>query len=201
LHIAWDIGAGAVTRRLAASLDAPLIAQRYSRLVVDCNRAPARADAMPAVSDGIRIPGNEALSPEARDARVREIHAPYHGAIARELDARAKLGLRTVVVFMHSFTPRMNGQNRPWRFGVLRDDGSAFSKAFLDRMSAIEGVIIGDNQPYAMDETDYSAAVHAKARGLDYLELEMRQDLIADEAGQRAAAELLQLQLAALSPR
>ncbi|HUO21527.1 MAG TPA: N-formylglutamate amidohydrolase [Caulobacteraceae bacterium] len=197
LHIAWDIGAGEVTRRLAASLDAPLIAQRYSRLVIDCNRAPGRADSIPEVSDGIRIPGNAGLSRQARDAREREIHAPYHAAIAHELDARARRGRPTVLVFMHSFTPRMNDQDRPWAYGVLRDQGSDFSRAVLARLSAVPGLVVGDNQPYAMDETDYSARIHARDRGLDYLELEMRQDLIGDPAGQRRAADFLRTQLTA----
>jgi predicted N-formylglutamate amidohydrolase len=192
LHIAWDIGAGAVARRLAASLGACCILQRYSRLVIDCNRAPDRADAAPAVSDGVRIPGNEGLDADALAARVREIHAPYHGAIAAELDARRARGLKTILVFMHSFTPRMAGFDRPWHFGVIREDGSRFSRAALQALSRLDGFVVGDNLPYAMDEIDYSAPLHAMGRGEDYLELEVRQDLIADEAGQAMVADLLE---------
>ena len=195
LHIAWDIGAGALTQRLAAALDACCILQRYSRLVIDCNRAPDRPDAAPETSDGTAIPGNQALTAQARADRVQAIHAPYHAAIARELDARQARGLDTVVVFMHSFTPVMGGIARPWHFGVIREEGSRFSKAMLDRLARLHGVVVGDNQPYAMDGVDYSAPTHALARGLDYLELEVRQDLIVDEAGQARIAQMLQGQL------
>jgi predicted N-formylglutamate amidohydrolase len=191
LHVAWDIGAAAVTRRLAASLDAPAIYQRYSRLVIDCNRDPDSPDAVPPVSDGIAIPGNVGLSSDERQDRIAEIHAPYHAAIAAELDARVARGLPTTLVFMHSFTPRMGGFQRPWHFGVIREPNSRFSKAALEQLRSLDGVVTGDNQPYAMDGIDYSCPIHALARGLDYLELEIRQDLIADEAGQARVAELL----------
>jgi predicted N-formylglutamate amidohydrolase len=200
LHIAWDIGAGAVGRRLAASMGAAFIAQRYSRLVVDCNRAPDRPQAIPEISDGVTIPGNLDLSEADRQARVAEIHAPYHAAIARELDARAARGQGTIVVFVHSFTPRMGGLDRPWHFGVVREPRSPFSKTFLDRLSNIDGLVVGDNQPYAMDGIDYSVVVHALDRGLDYLELEIRQDLVADEAGQARTSALLQETLVAVAP-
>ena len=191
LHIAWDIGAGALTRRLAKALKAACILQRYSRLVIDCNRDPGRADAAPAVSDGIAIPGNAALSPADLAERVATIHAPYHRAIAEEIDARMAKAAPTLLVFMHSFTPRMAGLERPWHFGVIHDGASPFSGAVLRRLGALPGVVVGDNQPYAWDDVDYSAPLHAVARGLDYLELEVRQDLIADEAGQARIAAIL----------
>ncbi len=195
LHIAWDIGAGALTERLSQSLGACGVLQRYSRLVIDCNRAPERPDAAPAVSDGVAIPGNVGLTPDALAERVQAIHTPYHTAIAGELDARQARGLPTIVVFMHSFTPRMGGQDRPWHLGVLHRDGSRFSAIVLELLSQAPGMVIGDNQPYAMDDVDYSAPLHAIGRGLDYLELEVRQDLIADEAGQARIADLLQVVL------
>jgi predicted N-formylglutamate amidohydrolase len=160
--------------------------------VIDCNRDPARADAIPAVSDGIAIPANAGLDAEGRRARVEAIHAPYHAAIAAELDRRRDLGLATVLVFLHSFTPSLAGVARPWRFGVIREPGSRFSKAALHELRALEGPAAGDNEPYAMDGVDYSVPTHALARGLDYLELEMRQDLIADDAGQAAVADMLE---------
>ena len=191
LHIAWDIGAAGVTRRLSAALEAPCILQRYSRLVIDCNRDPSRPDAIPEVSDGVSIPANQGLSAEDRRVRIVAIHAPYHAAIAAELDARQDRDLPTILVFVHSFTPRMAGFDRPWQFGVIREPFSRFSKAVLDQLRAEASLTIGDNEPYAMDGIDYSAPTHALARGLDYLELEMRQDLIADEAGQAAVADML----------
>ena len=191
LHIAWDIGAGAVAQRLAAGFGASCFLQRYSRLVIDCNRDPARQDAIPAASDGVVIPGNQNLDARTRAARVEAIHAPYHAAVSAELDRRTAWGRPTVPIFVHSFTPRMAGVDRPWSFGVLHEGSSRFSRLMLDQLRALGQGPVGDNAPYAMDEVDYSAPTHALARGLDYLELEIRQDLIADEDGQARVADLL----------
>ena len=189
-HIAWDIGVQGLGLRLADALGACFIAQRYSRLVIDCNRDPARADAMPEVSDGTEIPGNVGLTPADRADRVAAIFEPYHRAIAAELDARA--GRPTLVVALHSFTPVMAGFQRPWRFGVLHLGASPFCDAMLAALRA-EGddAPVGDNEPYKMDEVDFTIPHHAVGRGLDYIELETRQDLIADAAGQQAVAERL----------
>ena len=190
-HIAWDIGASALSDRLGEAWGAAVIKQRWSRLVIDCNREPARADAIPEVSDGQPVPANVDLSPEARAARVAEVHAPYHAALARELDGRAAAGLSTLLVLVHSFTPRMGGVDRPWTFGVLHEGSSPVSRAALELLAKEPGEVVGDNAPYAMDLIDHTAPTHALARGLDYLELEVRQDLIADEAGVARVAEIL----------
>jgi predicted N-formylglutamate amidohydrolase len=191
-HIAWDIGVAGLGARLADRLGATFIAQRYSRLVIDCNRDPARTDSICETSDGVAIPGNRGLDPAARAGRVRDIFEAYHGRIAAELDARHAAGRRTILVCLHSFTPVLAGEARPWRYGVLHLGGSAFSDAMLGALRAALGAdLVGDNRPYAMDGTDYTAPHHAVARGLDYLELEVRQDLIAAEAGQAEAAALL----------
>ncbi|MBW8883020.1 MAG: N-formylglutamate amidohydrolase, partial [Asticcacaulis sp.] len=130
-HIAWDIGAAGVAGKLAERLQAPCILQRYSRLVIDCNRAPGAADSIAEVSDGTTVPGNLVLTEEDRRARLELIHAPYHAAIAAELDARAARGLTTAMVAIHSFTPVMKGFERPWLMGVLHLGDSAFSDAVL----------------------------------------------------------------------
>ena len=177
-HIAWDIGVRALGEALAARLDAPFLHQRYSRLVIDCNRDPARADAMPELSDGTPIPGNVGLSAADRAARVAAIHTPYQTAIG------AALGPATILVALHSFTPRMKtGQPRPWQAGILHDRGDTrFSLACLAALRQEPGLTIGDNEPYQMDEIDYSVPRHAyPAR--PYVEFEVRQDLIADAAG------------------
>ena len=188
-HIAWDIGVAGLGERLAELLGATFIRQRVSRLVIDCNRDPARADAFPEVSDGAPIPGNQGLDPAGRLARIAEVAAPYHAAIAAELDARAARGLPTTLVSLHSFTPRMDGFQRPWRFGVLHAGDSPYSEAVLAQLRAEYGeALVGDNQPYRMDEVDFTVPHHAGGRGLDYLELEVRQDLIAEPAGQAEVA-------------
>lgn len=189
-HIAWDMGVAELGARLSRALDATFLRQRVSRLVIDCNRDPARPDAIPEVSDGAAIPGNRALTPAARQARVAEIARPYHAAIAAALDARQARGLPTTLISLHSFTPRMNGFDRPWRFGVLHAGDSPYSVAVLNRLRGELGAgLVGDNEPYRMDEVDFTIPLHAGGRGLDYLELEVRQDLLADATGQAEIAE------------
>lgn len=189
LHIGLDIGIEGLGAELSALLDATFIHQRYSRLVIDCNRQPGSQGAVLAVSDGVTIPGNADLSPEAVQARVREIYRPYQDEIARTLEARARQP--TVLVALHSFTPSMDGNDRPWRLGVLHRHDSAFSTAVLALMQAELGDAVGDNQPYAMDGTDNTIPLHADPRGLDYLELEVRQDLLASLDAQRNLARWL----------
>jgi predicted N-formylglutamate amidohydrolase len=188
-HIAWDIGAGALSRRLGAMLGAPVVAQAYSRLVIDCNRGPARADSIVEVSDGTTVPANVGLSAEAREARIAEVHAPYHARIAAELDR--PWARPPAVVLIHSFTPVMNAFKRPWQMGVLHLHNSPLSVAMLRLLQGEDGLVVGDNEPYAMDGVDYTAPTHAMGRGLDYLELEIRQDLIADAEGQERFAALI----------
>ena len=151
-----------------------------------------RPDAIPLVSDGVIIPGNVGLTPAQRQSRIDEIARPYHAAIAAELDARDARGLPTLLVSLHSFTPSMAGFDRPWRFGVLHAEDSAFSHAALTVLRAEFGRdVVGDNEPYRMDEVDFTVPHHGRPRGLDYLELETRQDLLSDPAAARAVADLL----------
>lgn len=187
-HIAWDIGVDGLGRDLARRLDAIFVRQRYSRLVIDCNRDPASPEAMPVVSDGTPIPGNAGLAPAARLRRVAEIHDPYQAAIAATLAVRPQ----AVLVSLHSFTPALAGVARPWHIGVLHNGhNDAFAVRLLDWLAAHAGVPIGDNEPYRMDSTDHTVPRHAFATGLPYVELEIRQDLVADAAGIAAIAALL----------
>ena len=203
LHIAWDIGVVGLGERLARRLDACFIRQTYSRLVIDCNRKPGVADAAPMMSDGQAVPGNADLSAGDLAARRREIYEPYEAAISDALDERQRRGRTTLLVSLHSFTPRMGGVARPWRYGVLHRNDSALSSRVLALLQAALGEEAGDNRPYEMDGTDNTVPLHADARGLDYLELEVRQDLIADGAGQDAAcafvAETLERALESLA--
>lgn len=190
-HIAWDIGVSGLGARLAAVLDACFIEQVYSRLVIDCNRRPGALDSIPAVSDGAAIPGNAPLGAADAAARVAEVHGPYHAAIAAHLEARAQRGQPSLLISLHSFTPVLQGQARPWRFGVLHRQDSELSFRMLRLLRETAGDAVGDNQPYAMDSTDYTLPLHADPRGLDYLELEVRQDLIGDGTGQDQTADLI----------
>ena len=187
-HIAWDIGVAGLGERLAGALDAVFVRQAYSRLVIDCNREPGAADSIAPASDGHAVPGNADLSPADRDARRDAIWAPYQGRIAAELDAR---GRTAVLVSLHSFTPVFQGFARPWRYGVLHRNDSVLSRRMLALLREAVGAEAGDNQPYAMDEIDLTVPLHVDQRGIDYLELEVRQDLLGDAAGQGAAAAII----------
>ena len=190
-HIAWDLGAADLAHRLAETLDACLILQAYSRLVVDCNRTPGGPQSIVAVSDGVEIPGNRGLTPAQTRARIAAIHAPYHQVIGEEIDARAARGLQTLLFCVHSFTPTWAGEPRPWHVGVLHGGKSPICRALLELLGAEPDLVVGDNQPYAMDGTDYTAPYHAWRRGLDVIEIELRQDLLATPAGRQRFADLL----------
>jgi predicted N-formylglutamate amidohydrolase len=197
-HIAWDIGVAGLGQLLSEALDACFVRQTYSRLVIDCNRRPEAPDAIPPMSDGQVIPGNAGLLADDIAARRGEIYAPYQEAIAQILDGRA--GRPTVLVSLHSFTPVMGGFLRPWRFGILHRNDSPFSSRLLALLQESLGAEAGDNQPYAMDGIDNTIPLHADARGLDYAEIEVRQDLLADVGGQaEAAARLITLLARALA--
>jgi len=200
-HIGWDIGIAGVTVELARLLDAWAITQTYSRLVIDCNRPPGAPGRFAPLSDGTVVPGNQALDDVAQDARVQAIFAPYHGRIAAELDARAAAGMPTVLIAMHSFTPAMQGVARPWHAGVLYHQDTRFAQALLQALRDEGDLVVGDNQPYSVSSTsDYAVPVHGEGRGLVHVELEIRQDLIADVAGQQAWAERLARIFSALQP-
>lgn len=191
-HVAWDIGAGALTEALGKTLGATTFRQVYSRLVIDCNRPLSAPGSIAEVSDGTVVPGNQGLDAAARAARVSAIFTPYHARIAAELDRRRDAGLATILIAMHSFTPAMAGESRPWHAGVLYQRDARFAQALLAELRAEPGLVVGDNQPYSVsDATDYAIPVHAEARGLAHVELELRQDLIADRAGQRQWAQRL----------
>jgi predicted N-formylglutamate amidohydrolase len=191
-HIGWDIGIAGVTRQLAALLDARAILQTYSRLVIDCNRPLASPTLIPEVSDHTLIPGNAGLSAAQRQQRIDAIHAPYHAHIGEVLDGRSDQGRPTLLVMMHSFTPVMAGAQRPWHAGVLYHRDQRLPHALLKALREEGDLIVGDNQPYAVSDTsDYAVPVHGEGRGLLHVELEIRQDLIADEVGQQAWAQRL----------
>jgi predicted N-formylglutamate amidohydrolase len=190
-HIGWDIGAAGVTEALADLLDATAILQTYSRLVIDCNRRPGHPTSVAPVSDGTHVPGNQGAPPAWLAARIDEIFNPYHAAIATEIDARLARGAPPAVIAVHSFTPIMAGEARIWQAGVLHNHDPRLALALLALLRA-EGLTVGDNEPYALsDDSDYTIPVHAERRGLLNLELEIRQDLIATQEGQRHWAALL----------
>jgi predicted N-formylglutamate amidohydrolase len=191
-HIAWDIGIAGVTEMLSEALDAAGVLQVYSRLVIDCNRRPEWESAIPRVSELTTIPGNLGITPEQRDARRCEIFQPYHEKITRLLDRRAQAGHRSVLVAMHSFTPVFKGVAREVEVGILYNPNARdirLPRIMLDLLRAEGDLNVGDNQPYAITgSSDYTVPVHGEGRFLPHVEIEIRQDLIADSAGQAAWA-------------
>jgi predicted N-formylglutamate amidohydrolase len=192
-HIAWDIGAAEVARRLSRLIDAPLVLQRYSRLACDCNRPPDSADAMPEISETTHIPGNRNLSPADRLARTREIYRPFHAAIADLLDRRAAEGVRSMVVTIHSFTPVYKGKSRAVELGILHDRDTRLSSRLIMSFPGVDARL---NEPYdPKDGVFHTLTMHAAARGLVHVMIEIRNDLISDERGQADWAERLSTSL------
>jgi predicted N-formylglutamate amidohydrolase len=201
-HIGWDIGAAAVTRLLAPMLDAAAVLCGYSRLVMDCNRDPTDPSSIPEKSDGVAIPGNRGLSPEARTARREDIFAPYHAAIEARLDRIRETGHMPAVISIHSFTPVMKGFARPWHVGILWDDDPRLAVPLMRALGEEPGLVVGDNQPYsARDPVGYTVEHHAQIKGLAHVAIELRQDLIAADAGAREWAERLARSLSPILAR
>ena len=185
-HIGWDIGAGAVARRLSALLDAPAVLAGYSRLVIDCNRPAAAPDRIPPVSDSVPVPGNNGLDQAAVDARIAEIFTPYHDAIAAALDRMTGNSLVPVLVAVHSFTPQLaGGDPRPWEIGICWDKDRRMAAPLIERLRA-DGLVVGANEPYDFGVlTDYTVPVHAEGRGLSSLLIEIRNSEIRTVGGGR----------------
>jgi predicted N-formylglutamate amidohydrolase len=191
-HIGWDIGAAPLTYHIARLLDAPAVLCHISRLVMDVNRPPRHPTAMPVVSDGTRIPANRDLSDEEGRRRLFGSFVPYHRAIARRLARFRREGVSPVLIAVHSFTSTMAGLARPWHIGVLASDDRRLADPLLEALRAEPDLVVGDNEPYSgRDEVGFTMRYHAERGGLPHVMLEVRQDLIAGEAGARAWAERL----------
>jgi predicted N-formylglutamate amidohydrolase len=194
-HIAWDIGIAGVAEAVSDALGAHLIAQRYSRLVIDCNRPLSAASSIPPISEATTIPGNQGLAQQAAFERQQSIFAPYHRAITAALDQRVQAQRLTILVSLHSFTPIYAGVTRPWHIGTLYNRDRRLPQLMLRELRSEPALVVGDNQPYAVsDTTDYTIPVHGEQRGLINTGIEIRQDLITDESGQREwAARLVRI--------
>lgn len=190
-HIAWDIGAAGVAGHLSDMLGAALVLQRYSRLVIDCNRPPTAPSSIVTVSEGTEVPGNQGLEPYHVHTRVREVFDPYHDRIDAELELRRRAGRRTVLVSVHSFTPVFHGEQRPWHLGLLYNRDPEYARRLGDEFDG-SGLQVGHNVPYSVsDVTDYTIPVHGERRAIPHVMIEVRQDLVATEKGQVEWAERL----------
>ena len=195
-HIAWDPGALSVARHMAKRLDAPLIAQRVSRLLYDCNRPPNAASAIAAVSEAYAVQGNANLSPQERWARIERFYVPFRETLQACLDERRARARPTALVTIHSFTPIYLGTAREVELGILHDADTRLADALLDAFRGEHDLAVRRNAPYGPEDgVTHTLREHALPRGLLNVMIEIRNDLIADEAGQRAMAGRLSRRL------
>lgn len=196
-HIAWDIGARDVTRRLAAHLHSPWIEHAVSRLVIDANRPADHPTLIPHISDGTAIPGNQRLGSEERQRRLESYYRPYHRRIDRHLKQLQSISLAPILVSIHSFTPCLGseGTHREWPIGVLWDKDPVFASHLIRELGR-DGVHVGNNKPYdgraiPGDTVDQ----HAASRGLRHTTIELRQDQLGTPAMRARWARRLYLAL------
>jgi len=188
-HIAWDPGALAVARRLSNRLDAPLFWPDVSRLVIDCNRAPNASSLIVIESDGRKVEANRGVSAAERARRLDRIHRPYHEAIDACLKRRHAA---TALIAIHSFTPVYFGKARPWQVGIVFDDDRRLADLLIHELEADKTLTVGINEPYSpADQVYYTVERHAGPRRLPAVMIEIRNDEIGDEAGQRRWADRL----------
>jgi predicted N-formylglutamate amidohydrolase len=188
-HIAWDIGAAEVARRLSARLDAPAFLGAYSRLLIDLNRPLTSGGSIPVRSEDTDIPGNAAIDDAERTRRAKLMFAPFHERVVAHLDRRKAEGRPTRIATIHSFTPVFLGTARPWHAGILYGEARGFGEAILAALQRERDLNVGANVPYVITrEDDYAVPVHGDGRGLPAALIEMRQDLIASATGIEAWA-------------
>jgi predicted N-formylglutamate amidohydrolase len=192
-HIAWDIGAASLARALSKELDAPLILQRYSRLVFDCNRVMKALDAIVEVSDGVEIPANQKLSSAGRQVRFDLVYTPFERAIEQVIEGCLQQGISPAIVCIHSFTPVFKGQQRHLDLGIIHDALDASFAAYTLELSLQLGQYSAAlNQPYeAGDGVTHTLERHGVRRKLPNVMFEVRNDLIRDTQGQAQWAERL----------
>lgn len=176
-HIAYDIGADAITRRLADRLNARAVMGTYSRLVVDLNRQPGDPGSIPEVSDQVPIPANQGLTENQAACRIATLHTPYHETINREIASVWRRDGKPPALFsIHSFTPSMNGQDRIWDIGVLWNRDPRLPVPLIEHLRRWEGLHVGDNEPYSGRELAYTIDMHGMAGGIANCAIEIRQD-------------------------
>ncbi len=189
-HISWDPGAADVARALSALLDAPLVLSGYSRLLIDCNRPLQSPESIAEQSAGVIIPGNRNLSAQQREQRIATFFQPYHQAITQLLDARQ--AQTTLLLSIHSFTPTLNGQQRPWQVGVSYWHDHRLAEHLHDQLIQGGDINVGYNQPYPIEDAfDYTIPTHGEGRGLPSAMIEIRQNEIRSPAAAVAWAARL----------
>jgi predicted N-formylglutamate amidohydrolase len=190
-HIAYDIGAEALTKRLAALFGAPAVMSQFSRLLIDPNRGEDDPTLVMRFSDGAIVPGNARIAEDEVERRIRRFFRPYDEAVSETIEASIKSGVLPVIVSVHSFTPFWRGVPRPWQVGILWASDGRFSTPLIEALKAEGDLTVGDNEPYQGALKGDVIDRHALRRGLSNTLIEVRQDLIADQADVEAWAERL----------
>ena len=190
-HIAWDPGALAVARHLAEGFDAPIVRATMSRLVIDCNRPLDAPDLIVSEADSIVVPGNR-IGDEERARRFAMVHQPFHAALGRMIADRRAMGRLTALISVHSFTPFLHGQTRPWDVGIIFGGDRRLADLLIKSLKDEVSLVVGVNEPYSpADRVFYTHERHAEPLNLPSVMIEIRNDLIADSANQQAMAERL----------
>lgn len=191
-HIAFDIGARAVTLELAKLMNAPALLSRFSRLVIDPNRGEDDPTLVMRLYDGTIVPANRNITAEEKQQRLVAYHRPYHAAITERIDTMVANGQGPALISIHSYTPKLKGRAmRPWHIGVLWHHDERLSRPLIDRLSLEPDLCIGDNEPYGGELEGDCLSRHGTRRGLAHVLIELRHDLIETEADQRKWAERL----------
>lgn len=191
-HIAWDIGAGALTRRLSERLDAAAFLGTYSRLLIDLNRPLDVASSIPVRSEAFDVPGNAAIPPSERQRRADRIFTPFHDSVTAAIDARRARRRPTIIVAVHSFTPVFLGKERPWHAGILFGEAAALGEALVRRLRTAGTLQIGTNEPYKVSrEDDYAIPLHGDRLAIPAVLVEVRNDGLATADGVEAWSERL----------
>lgn len=180
-HIAWDIGAAAVTQKICELMGVSGVLASVSRLLIDCNREPDHPTLVPAQSDDILIPANRELPVSALEVRKRAFYYSFHEACDQLVDAHLAEGIVPIIIGMHSFTPVMDGEKRPWQIGFLWNKDPRLAQAMIGMIERETNLTVGDNLPYSGKELYYTMQRHGADRGLPQTTIEIRQDLLADD--------------------
>lgn len=197
-HIAWDIGAAGVTRRLSQLMDAPAFLGRYSRLLIDLNRPLTSPTSIVTRSESTDIPSNASIKATERARRVALYFEPFHHAIERLMEERRRANRVTLIVAIHSFTPTFHGESRPWDAGIIYDKAAAFAEATLERLRTRDTALkVGANVPYPVEPDGYYGLLqYGDYAGNPALLVEIRQDLLLQPAHQDEWAHRLAAALA-----
>ena len=191
-HIAWDPGAALVAKELANRLGATAVLSQYSRLIVDPNRPLGENSSMPLISDGTHIPANADLTEAERSRRAGLFYWPYHQAISYEMARLRRAGLGPLLVSIHSFTPDFGDEERPWHIGVMAATDRRLADAMISGLAEVGDIKVGDNQPYSGVEYGYTLKIHGGSQGLANVQIEIRQDLLADQSSVLQWSSLLE---------